>query len=58
MMCDRYEETCSCGDKAVIAISAKMRVFKPHYSEAADAYFTSEKQKKQVLSEKGLVENG
>ena len=42
----------------MIAISAKMRVFKPYYSEAAGAQFTSEKQKKAVLAEKGLVENG
>lgn len=58
MIRHRNEETCKCGDKAAIAISAKMRVFKPRYSEAAGAYFTSEKQKKRMLSEKGLVENG
>ncbi len=58
MMRHRNDEVCKCGAKGVIALSAKIEVFKPHYNEAADAYFTSKKQRKRVLAEKGLVENG
>ena len=54
----RNLEVCKCGAKGVIALSAKIEVFEPHYNEAADAYFTSKKQKKQVLAVKGLVESG